>query len=661
MSIPARVRFALTSVFCATLVVSAGLARAETRPPNIVLIMADDMGYECVGANGGTSYETPHLDRLAKEGARFTQCYSQPICTPSRVQLMTGIYNKRNYIRFGILDPAATTFAHVLKQAGYATCVAGKWQLLGGVNGPQRFGFDTHSLWQLTVRESRYPNPALEIDGETVRYRKGEYGPDLVTDHIVQFIETNRNRPFLVYYPMILPHWPFEPTPDGADWEPKAEGVLKGKGKNRYFADMVKYTDKMVGKVVAAIDKAGLAENTLVLFTCDNGTAVGIRSMLDGRTVHGAKGSTTDAGTRVPFVARWKGVTKPGVVSHDLVDFSDFFPSLLDAAGVEVPAGLPLDGRSFVPQLRGERGEPRDWIHCWYARNGGPVGQEFARDQTYKLYADSRFYRVPSDFEEKQPLDLSTLDAEAKAAHTKLAAVVARYRDARRIPIDRLRDDKDIEAAAKEIKARGAHVFAKDGKYVEVNANDRPISGETMGLIGGLFDLTDLSLERCPVEDDGLAKLKNLQRLEWLNLFQTRIGNKGLKALTHLRGLRHLPIGATRVNDKGLKHLRAMPPLEYLGLRGNDVGDAGLEHVAMLTSLEALHLGETRVTSAGMARLASLSRLKKLWLSQTGVDDAAIVHLSKLTSLRELFVDGTAITSAGMEKLRAALPECAIR
>ena len=125
------------SAVCVLLWAQVGHAAA---PPNIVLIMADDMGYECVSANGSTTYSTPHLDRLAADGMRFRHAHSQPICTPSRVQIMTGIYNERNYIRFGILDPQATTFGHLLRKAGYATCVAGKWQLEGGVQAPDRFG-----------------------------------------------------------------------------------------------------------------------------------------------------------------------------------------------------------------------------------------------------------------------------------------------------------------------------------------------------------------------------------------------------------------------------------------------------------------------------------------------------------------------------------------
>jgi arylsulfatase A len=407
-------------------------ARGTSSRPNIVLIMADDLGYECVGANGGTSYRTPVLDRLAKTGMRFENCHSQPLCTPSRVQLMTGLYNQRNYIRFGLLDPKATTFAHLLKKAGYATCIAGKWQLSGGFEGPKHFGFDEYCLWQLTVRRSRYPNPVLERDGKVIPYNKGEYGPDIVSDIVCDFIERNKDRPFFAYYPMILPHWPFEPTPASPDWDPKAKGVLKGQGKKQYFADMVAYTDRMVGKVLARLDKLGLRENTLVLFTGDNGTAVGITSRMGDRLVHGGKGKTIDTGTHVPLIARWPGKIPEGKVCRDLVDFTDFLPTLLEVGGAEAPKGL--DGRSFLPQLLGKKGNPREWIYCWYSRNGGPKGAEFARDQRFKLYTNGNLFDVTADIDEKSPLGDGRLTPEARAARKKLQAALDRHKGTRHIP-----------------------------------------------------------------------------------------------------------------------------------------------------------------------------------------------------------------------------------
>ena len=292
---------------------SLSLCSALTAPakPNIIAIMADDMGFECMSSNGRTSYQTPHLDRLAKGGIRFTHAHSQPICTPSRVQLMTGIYNNRNYLKFGFLDPASTTFAQLMKKAGYATCVAGKWQLEGGLQGPTNFGFDEYCLWQLTRRPSRYANPGLEVNGKLKDYRKGEYGPDLVSDFICEFIERKKDAPFFVYSPMILPHWPFEPTPDSSDYDKTFPGA-KGIGKMKYFKDMVSYTDKLVGKVVDKLEALGLREKTLVIFTGDNGTYVKIVSDLNGSKYPGGKGSTRDNGTHVPLVASWPGTAPAG-------------------------------------------------------------------------------------------------------------------------------------------------------------------------------------------------------------------------------------------------------------------------------------------------------------------------------------------------------------
>ena len=404
----------------------ASLAGTAERP-NIVLIMADDMGYECVGANGSTFYKTPNLDRLAAGGIRFEHAYSQPICTPSRVQIMTGRYNHRNYVRFGLLHPGEITFGNVLKKAGYATAIAGKWQLLGGFEGPNKFGFDDYCLWQLTRRPSRYPNPGMEVNGKTVDYKNGDYGPDIVSDHLVDFIKRRKDEPFFAYYPMILPHWPFEPTPDSPDWDPKAKGVLRGHGRNRYFKDMVAYTDKMVEKIDRALAEAGVRDNTLLIFTCDNGTYKGITSPFKGRDTKGGKGTTPNAGTHVPMIASWPARIKEGVVNRDLIDFSDMLPTLAELAGAEIPTDRPIDGRSFAPQLRGEKGNPRDWVFCWYDRNGvrrEGVTKQFARTETYKLYHDGRFYDVPADELEKRNLSPDDLGANARETRAKLRAVL---------------------------------------------------------------------------------------------------------------------------------------------------------------------------------------------------------------------------------------------
>jgi len=403
--------------------------------PNIILIMADDLGYECIGANGGTSYETPVLDKMASQSVRFEHCYAQPLCTPSRVKLMTGIYNVRNYINFGILDKNQTTFANLLKQAGYATCVVGKWQLGGGLRGPNHFGFDEYCLWQLNRRPGRYPNPGLEINGKQIDFSNGEYGPDLVSDYVCDFMERNKAHPFLVYYPMILTHCPFEPTPDSPDWNPTSKGSETYKGNPKYFGGMVTYMDKIVGKLIGKLEQLGLRENTLILFTSDNGTDKPIVSMIGDQEVKGDKGAITDAGTRVPLIAEWPGVTPEGKVCGDIVDFSDFLPTLCECAGVPVPQKLSIDGRSFLPQLKGEKGHPREWIYCWFSRDGdASKSKEFARNQCYKLYRTGDLYDINNDNLEKTPLIEKDLDKEVMKVRTMLQSALDQYSDARPEP-----------------------------------------------------------------------------------------------------------------------------------------------------------------------------------------------------------------------------------
>lgn len=406
---------------------------AEADRPNIVLIMADDLGYECIGANGGTSWATPVLDELAATGLRFEHCYAQPLCTPTRVKLMTGQSNLRNYIHFGKLEESQTTFAQLFRSAGYATAIVGKWQLGQDLSLPDHFGFDEHCLWQLTRRPGRYPNPGLEVNGQEIDYTSGEYGPDVVTRFACDFIDQNKQRPFLLYYPMILTHCPFEPTPESTDWDPQSPGSPTYKGHARYFGDMVTHMDRIVGRLVAQLEQSGVRDRTLLIFTGDNGTDVPVVSTMNGRRVAGAKGRMTDGGTRVPLIVQWPGHTPAGTVSQDLVDMSDFLPTLCEAAGIAVPDTLPIDGHSFLPQLNGRPGTPRPWIHCWYSRGGGRAadGQEFTRNQRYKLYRNGAFYDVANDVDEQTPLDVTTLDESADQVRRRLQAALDSFRDVR--------------------------------------------------------------------------------------------------------------------------------------------------------------------------------------------------------------------------------------
>jgi len=428
---------------------SAGLAGnlcRAARPirPNIVLIVADDLGYETLGSSGGASYQTPHLDRLAATGVRFTHAYAQPLCTPTRVQLMTGKYNFRNWRAFGILDPAEKTFGHMLREAGYRTCIAGKWQLYS-YNPPdyepewrgkgmraEQAGFDEFCLWHAHHTEekgSRYADPTIYQNG---RYRddtRGKYGPDLFAEFLIGFLERNASRPFFAYYPMALTHAPFNPTPLSPEW--KTGDRLQA--HPRFFADMVRYMDLLIGRIVKALDERGLRERTLILFTSDNGSPREITSRMGDRWIRGGKGLTTDAGTRVPLIANWKGTAPEGMVCDDLVDSTDFVPTLLEAAGAGPPAGVKLDGRSFLPQVCGARGDPREWVFFHHdPRPGWDKSQyrleRWARDRRFKLYEDGRFYDVGRDPDEAQPLSADALTPEARHARERLAAVLAMLR-----------------------------------------------------------------------------------------------------------------------------------------------------------------------------------------------------------------------------------------
>jgi len=382
--------------------------------------MADDIGYECFGCYGSKSYKTPVLDELARTGMRFEHCYSQPLCTPSRVKIMTGQYNFRNYVNFGVLDPKQKTFGHLLQSCGYATCVVGKWQLYGSVNQsaevrgtgslPGQAGFDEHCLWQVKDRGSRYKDPVMVQNGKTLDDLQGKYGPDVSCDYALDFIERHKAGPFLLYFPMALVHSPFEPTPDSEDWGKKTK-----KKDTKYFADMVAYMDKIVGRIVGKLGKLGLRENTLVLFVGDNGTDKSIRSQMADHVIRGDKGNTTDGGTHVPMIANQPGVIPAGKVCGDLVDFSDFVPTFAEAAGTEIPGDMPVDGRSFMPQLRGEKGNPREWIFCHYdPRWGKRKMRRFVRDKRWKLYANGELYDVPADTLEQNPNPSGPEAAEAR-------------------------------------------------------------------------------------------------------------------------------------------------------------------------------------------------------------------------------------------------------
>ncbi len=395
-------RIALFVGVLACLVAESALAADKT---NVILIMADDIGYECYGAYGGTSYKTPVLDRLAEKGTRFNHAYSQPLCTPSRVKIMTGLSNVRNYASFSTLKKTERTFGHMMSEAGYRTAIAGKWQLLGAehykapIKGagtrPKDAGFERHCLWQVDKLGERFWGPKVTIDGEIKQFPKEVYGPDVYCQFLLDRMEEYKDEPFFLYYPMVLVHSPFVPTPDSVD--------KKSRNKQRNFADMVAYMDKLIGRIVDKSEALGIARKTLILVTGDNGTHKSLKSYMGDKLIVGGKGSPTDAGTRVALFGYQPGTFPAGKVSNALIEFSDFVPTIAEATGAE--ALSPTDGVSFLPQLQGRKAAGRESIFIYYwprPEKGEPT--RFVRNRRWKLYGDGRLFDVKNDVLEKNPV-----------------------------------------------------------------------------------------------------------------------------------------------------------------------------------------------------------------------------------------------------------------
>jgi len=366
------------------------IAADQAARPNILFILADDTGIDDYGCYGSDRFKgrTPNIDSLAKSGLRFERCYSEPLCGPSRCTIMTGRYVFRTG---GISNPTAHTpsyrsepsLATTLKRAGYVTGMAGKWRQMS--DSPGDWGFDefitdnTAGGW--------YWKSNYSENGKWTTKGSNAYGPDVCLDFTKDFLRRHKSEPFYFYFPTHLVHGPIVRTPDTKPGT-SAEPTL--------YSDNIAYLDKQVGELIAELDRLGLREKTLIVFSGDNGTAKRSGTIGD-REIHGAKGSVLEGGSRVPLIANWKGVTPPGKVLKDLVDFTDFFPTFAELAGAKMPDGMKSDGHSFAPQVRGQPGHPRDWIFVqlgakWYARNDG-----FKLTQSGELYdlSDAPFAEKP--------------------------------------------------------------------------------------------------------------------------------------------------------------------------------------------------------------------------------------------------------------------------
>ncbi|MBM83475.1 MAG: hypothetical protein CMJ78_23190 [Planctomycetaceae bacterium] len=393
--------------FISALIVAltVGQSYADERP-NIVVIVVDDVGRDWLSSYGA-KHQTPNVDRLAKQGVLYQTAWATPNGTATRLTLLSGQYPFRHgrgkhSSAEGFSWKKFTSFARVLRDSGYATAIGGQWQLNHldkQANALKLHGFDEHCVWPET--EGRYWEADIITNGrrETV-----PYGPDKINDFLLDFIKRKKDRPFLVYYPMRLAHGPHATTPlnktdrQGASRSSR-EKVLVASTKTEkvskddvaLYAVNVTYVDRLVGKLVKAIDDAGQKDNTLIIFTSDNGSA--FTGVLHGKPLPKGKGRESDIGAHVPFIVRAPFLTDGGQVSRDLIDFTDLYPTFLELAKVKGPENLALDGKSFVPSLRGSEDpfDKRNWIYS-------QVGDfRMIRDWHHTLDSKGGFHDINKD------------------------------------------------------------------------------------------------------------------------------------------------------------------------------------------------------------------------------------------------------------------------
>lgn len=338
--------------------------------PNVIVILADDLGAGELSCYGNTTHKTPHLDQLAADGVRFETFYAMPLCTPTRVSLMTGQYGFHHGF-LGMQNPAFRplkdsplaeignhfTLADLMKSQGYATAQVGKWQLSGTLPTLVRdCGFDEYRMWaydhnlptgiqhpshEKGGNASRYWHPSIVQNGDYFPTKPDDYGPDLFNEFVIDFANRHRTKPFFIYYTSVLTHGPHLETPDPAN---------PGQRWPASFQSNVEYLDHLMGKLQAGLQSAGLDDNTLIIFIGDNGTA------------NRGKGTLTELGARVPCIVRGPGV-KRGLVSRAVADLTDVMPTLADFSGAPLPKDVPFDGHSLAPVLRGEQSMHREWIY----------------------------------------------------------------------------------------------------------------------------------------------------------------------------------------------------------------------------------------------------------------------------------------------------------
>jgi arylsulfatase A len=404
-----------TIIFPAILALIAAIfssAAHAADKPNIILILTDDVGLGDIHSFGGP-YNTPNIDKLASGGTKFTYCYASPLCGPSRCQLLTGRYPFRTGLNSNqshtAVDPKTEVMIPtVMKKAGYVTGSVGKW---GQIQlGPGEWGFDEYLVFPGSGRFWSEQSPIYTVNGKRQELKEGEYLPDVMHTFAVDFITKHKDKPFFLYYPMSHMHGPILRTPDSKE----------GADNDQLYTDNVEYMDKLVGQLMDELKKQKLQEKTLVLFTGDNGTArFGVeKATVDGKSISGQKATMLEGGSRVPLAAYWPGHTPAGKVNNDLTDFSDFFATVAEIGGAELPERVKIDGQSFAPQIKGEKGKPREWVYVELN------GKSYVRDGRYKLTADGELFDLSEAPFKEIPVGTDSKDPGADAARKNLQSVL---------------------------------------------------------------------------------------------------------------------------------------------------------------------------------------------------------------------------------------------
>lgn len=390
--------------------------------PNIIFILADDLGIGNVGCYGADNFKTPHIDQLAKEGIQFNHTFTAPLCGPSRALIMTGRYAYRtgatNQDATGQMKPEVEIMMpKILKSAGYVTSCVGKWGQLP--LGPAEFGFDDYLryygsgvYWYKGEKKIPYKE-----NGKDKLLNSNEYMPDIMHNHLMKFISDNKNKPFYAYYSLSHVHGEIVATPD------TKSDVLEPLS---LFTDNVNYMDKLVGKLIHSLDSLHLREKTMIVFMGDNGTAANwyTQSTINGKILSGKKGEMKECGGLVPMIINWPSVVTPQNPSSQLIDASDFVPTIAAIAGAKLPNGITIDGKSFANQIMGKKGTQRDWIFV-------ELGNKwYVRDNHWKLNNKNELFDMSNAPFEEILINDSNKNEESMAAYKKLSDILAQLNPA---------------------------------------------------------------------------------------------------------------------------------------------------------------------------------------------------------------------------------------